>query len=201
MKKNTKPDYKIKIGKSLFYSDVQNHFIVDFTKVAASLVAQLPINIEFELKKPKIRIVRYIKDAEPEPPGLILTRINSSVTEICIIDEIHPDDWHGEISLEYYWDLQKEYINTIAKSQNLQFISVNNDFDQYEFRYKVKVNSLKIGEAFNEAIEIDNQIIDKMEQILEMGSRYMHQLAVSGIQSDVSKFTNRNKRINSNSGV
>lgn len=204
-KNNVSGLYELQLGTHLFNSEDQNHFKFEFDKFADILITELPLNVNFEHHIPEISIDKIVNPvidtSEPEVPNLTLTRKNSTTVEICVTDEVYQDVWFGDISLDYYINLLVELIKAQEESKNLQFLDCSGGRSSVEVIYKIKLTSTKIGEAFKEAVNIHNSMIDRINIAAERGCRYIRQLVLSGFQIDVSHLLSGPKQSNKDSKV
>jgi len=204
IKNNISGLYELQLGTHLFNSEDQNHFKIEFDKVADILITELPLNVNFENHIPDIsidEIVSIVDLSEPDVPNLTLTRINLTTVEIRLAEERIKNEWFCDISLDFFTALQAELIRGDIISKNLKLIRYFVGGTLSEVIYKIELTSTTIGDAFSEAIIIHNSILNRIDKATEQGSRYIRQLVLSGFQIDVSHLLSGPKQSDKNSKV
>ncbi len=172
--------YNLQIDNRVFESEEADHFIIDIPEIENALIRKLPLNVSIELTKSN-QILE-----------LNLKRIDRDLVDI-IIYEV--EGWMAAeyVSHYFYNELKEEIIRAVDLSKNkIEFHNIDIDGDIFE--YTIRFSATTVGEAVQQAMEINKSIDDRMIQVCKQGGNYMRFVANGAFHIDVSHiFTGKDK--------
>lgn len=178
------------IGQQKFDADSCGIFNMDLVDVKKIMINELPLDRkclicnETEFEELKSSVINYSSD----DANLLFVRRNTDSVEITLAEEVDPEDFNMEITVEYYYSL-KESVLLTNKSLNSQIIKHEcNSHGQVSFEFSIELTASTIGEAFGKVVKLNDSLDGMIADAVEKGTNCMKLVLEGAFHIDVANF-------------
>jgi hypothetical protein len=164
--------YNLQIVDKVFESEYPDNFAIETKEIENSLIDTLPLNVIFELTNPNQNLEFNLKHLDGDLVDIIIYEV---------------EGWMAAeyVSHYFYNELKEEIIQAFNSGKTkLDFYNIVHDGDLFE--YTMRFSATTVGEAVQQAIEINKSIDDRIIQVCKQGANYMILVAKGAFQIDVS---------------
>lgn len=178
------------IGQQKFDADSCGVFNMDLVDVKKIMINELQLDRkclicnETEFEELKSSVINYSSD----DANLLFVRRNTDSVEITLAEEVDPEDFNMEITVEYYYSL-KESVLLTNKSLNSQIIKHEcNSHGQVSFEFSIELTASTIGEAFGKVVKLNDSLDGMIADAVEKGTNCMKLVLEGAFHIDVTNF-------------